>query len=195
MADEQTPEIATPAGPPTEATPGPDGTEATTPEPATTEPAKTEAKITPETYGEFALPEGMPVDGPLLDQFKAVAAETGLSQEQAQKLVELHARSVQGHMEAHAAAVKGWTEAAKADKEIGGDRYEETRHVVGTVLATFGSPELIALLDGTGLGEHPDVIRFTARVGKAMLEDGPAKVRQPDAGPRDHAKILYPDMN
>ena len=38
-------------------------------------------------------------------------------------------------------------------------------------LNQFGTPELVNLLNHTGLGSNPEFVRFCAKVGKAMAED------------------------
>ena len=36
---------------------------------------------------------------------------------------------------------------------------------------TSSTPELVAALDSTGLGNHPELVRMCVRIGKAMRED------------------------
>src|SRR5215813_4406120 len=54
--------------------------------------APAENKPAPADYKDFTLPEGMTVDQDTATSFKAVVKEYGLSQEQAQKLVDMQAQ-------------------------------------------------------------------------------------------------------
>jgi len=65
-----------------------------------------------------------------------------------------------------------WAESAKTDKEFGGDKLPESLMSAKKALEAFGTPELKTLLNESGLGNHPDVIRFMVRAGKAISEDG-----------------------
>lgn len=129
----------------------------------------------PESYEAFNLPEGVKLEGADLETFTGFAKELNLSQEQAQKLLdrELALRQdIETRVNAEAdAAIKGWLEAARADKEFGGEKFDENVAVARKALETFGTPALKAMLDSSGLGNHPEAIRFMYRVGKAISED------------------------
>ena len=57
----------------------------------------------------------------------------------------------------------------------------------------FGTPELKTFLNDTGLGNHPELVRWAFRVGGALSEDGIVKGRQGDGTSSDDlAAILYP---
>ena len=81
----------------------------------------------------------------------------------------------------------------KTDAEIGGDKLPENLAVARKALETFGTPELKALLNESGLGNHPEVIRFFYRSGKAISED--RVIRGGAAGqPTDPAKRMFPNQ-
>src|SRR5690606_10660949 len=75
----------------------------------------------PEKY-ELKLPEGSPLDKAAVEQFEATAKELGLTNEQAQKLIEhnsqLLAKHVESQIQAHTEQVTKWADAVKADPEI-----------------------------------------------------------------------------
>ena len=135
---------------------------------------QTEEQV-PEQYADFAFEEGKALDAELADDIKATAKELGLTQSQAQKLADLalkrteSAQSKQAEMLAQAR--DEWAGQAKADKEFGGDAIEANLATARKALDTFGTPELKALLNESGLGNHPEVIRFFYRSGKAISED------------------------
>lgn len=166
-------------------------TAATTAAATTTEakPEATEAKTgAPEAYADFKLPDGYTLDAELGTEFKATAKALNLTQEQAQQLFDLGIKSNQSSaakIQAMAATAKAqWQAESEADKEIGGAQAKENRAVAAAALDKFGTPELKKLLDESGLGQHPELIRWAYRVGKATQNDTfvPAsKSKQADA--------------
>jgi hypothetical protein len=69
--------------------------------------------------------------------------------------------------------------------------------VAKKALDAFGTTELRSLLNESGLGNHPEVIRFMFRAGKAISEDSMVtgtKGEAKSAGPRsfnDLADAMY----
>lgn len=129
----------------------------------------------PEKYEDFTLPEGMTAS-PVLTEFATLAKELNLPQEAAQKVVDLAGRmqaenvtAVQAQIDAQA---EKWGEDSKADKEFGGEAFDENLAIAKTALDKFGTPELKSLLNQSKLGNHPEVLRFFVRAGKAISQDG-----------------------
>lgn len=168
-------------------------TTATTSAPAPDTQPATQQPAAPEAY-EFKMPDGVEIDKAAADEFTAIAKELKLAPEAAQKVADVGAKMAQRQAEAHANLVTSWAEAVKADKDIGGDKLEQTLAVSRKAVEAFGSPELKELLDSTGLGNHPAVVRAFFNAGKAISEDGIVK-GTPPAGPNDPAKTLFPSMN
>ncbi|HGM6654497.1 MULTISPECIES: peptidase [Serratia] len=142
----------------------------------------------PEKY-EFTPPEGQELDANALAVFEPIAKELGLSQEQAQKLVDIYPQIQQQQAEAWSKQVSDWGEQVKADKEIGGDKFNASVGAAQRALDQFGNPELREYLNASGLGNHPALVRFCAKVGKAMAEDTFVVPNQ--GGQRSAADILY----
>jgi len=125
---------------------------------------------------EFKLPDGVKLEGESLEELKTLAKESGLTQEQAQKLADLGAKQAQSFAnqiaEQQKAVTAEWETQARTDKEFGGDKLDENLGVAKKALDTFGSPGLKEMLVKTGLGNHPEVIRLLVKTGKAISEDG-----------------------
>lgn len=119
---------------------------------------------------DFKLPDGVEPDQKTLDEFTKVAKELKLSPENAQKLVDLRSAAVTAAKEQHAATVKGWADEVKADKDLGGDKLAESLATAKKAI-DLGPPELKALLEESGLGNHPAVFKWAHTVGKALSED------------------------
>lgn len=177
---------ANPAGTvdPTAATPA---TTASTTDPKATEP------VVPESY-ELKMPDGVQLDSAAAEEFTAIAKELKLDQAAAQKLADIGAKMATRQAEAHAQLVETWTEQVKTDKDIGGDKLDENLGVARKAIDTFGSPELKALLNSTGLGNHPEVVKLAFKVGKAISEDR-FVTGSPKGAETDMAKKLFPNMN
>lgn len=146
----------------------------------------------PEKY-EFHAGEGVELDAEALKDFEPVARELNLTNEQAQKLVDAYPKILAGVQQRQAdawqAQTEEWAATVKADKEIGGDKLTANLGVAQRALDTFGTPELKEYLNGTGLGNHPELVKAFVKVGKAMSEDG--VVTGKESGQRSAAEVLY----
>jgi len=152
----------------------------------------------PEKY-EFKAPEGTTFDPVLLGEFESVARDLNMTNEAAQKLVETMGPKVTAQVVAAQQAQfqqmnNGWIEATKTDKEFGGDKLTENLAVAKKALDATATPELRTLLNETGLGNHPEVIRHFLKIGKALSEDGfvPGGTA-PNSG-KSAAAVLYPNQ-
>lgn len=126
----------------------------------------------PEKY-EFKAPEGEVYDPQMIEEFSTAARAANLSQDAAQTLIETMAPALANRQQAQINAIhQQWAEASRADKEFGGDALKENLAIAKKAIATFSTPELAKLLEDTGLGNHPEILRTFVRVGKAISEDG-----------------------
>lgn len=148
----------------------------------------------PEAY-DLKMPEGVELDQAAAAEFTAIAKELKLDQAAAQKLADVGAKMAQRQVEAHAKLVESWAEQVKTDSEIGGDKLAENLGVARKALEAFGTPELRDVLNATGLGNHPEVIRAFYKVGKAISEDRFVGGAPKSGAANDPAKTLFPNMN
>jgi hypothetical protein len=168
------------------------------PAPAAAEEAKApaEAPKAPEAY-EFKAPEGRVFDSEVMASYSQVAKELNLSQESAQRLLDaVGPKMAERQMAMIEATRNGWADNSKSDREFGGEKLSENLGVAKKALDAFGTAELRTLLNETGLGNHPELIRFMFRAGKAISEDRmvTGAATQVKAGPRsfaDLAEALY----
>jgi hypothetical protein len=153
----------------------------------------------PEEYADFVVPEGMTLDTEVTDELKALAKEKNLGQEDTQKFVDLGTKIVQKvetqYREQIATVQAGWLEATKTDKEFGGDKLQENVAVAKQALDTFGTPELSKLLNESGLGNNPEIIRAFYRVGLKMAPDRLVPGTTKPAGGATAEKAFYPSMD
>jgi hypothetical protein len=141
--------------------------------------AKADAEVAdkvPEEYAEFKIPDGMKLDQNMLKEALPLFKEMGLSQTKAQQLVDLYSAKigpafVKAHLDAWNVQKESWKADCKADKEIGGDKFDGSVADAVRVLNTIGTPELKKVFDEYGLGNHPEFVRVFARMSKHMKED------------------------
>lgn len=129
------------------------------------------AEGAPEQY-EFTPPEGKEFSPEVIGAFSDVARELNLTNEQAQAAIDKLAPAFAAReAQAMEQAREAWAGEASSDKEFGGEKFTENLSVAKKAVDAFASPELRALLEETGLGNHPEVIRVFYRAGKAISED------------------------
>ena len=150
-------------------------------------------------YEAFNIPDGQGVDEEKLSKFTEAATAAKLSQEDAQSFVDLYVDAVkeagEEHVKAWADVQAKWVNDAKEDKEIGGDKFQETIVTAKTALKVLGNEQLIEALNVTGMGNHPEFIRFFAKVGRAIGEDGVHFGRGEAKETTPIANRLFPNQN
>lgn len=130
----------------------------------------------PEKYELKSPIESEQLDEGVLGHFTDVARELNLPNAAAQKLIDKLAPALREQSAAAVTSmVNDWEAASRADKEIGGDKLRENLAIAQKALS-LGSPELRKFLGpvkdgGTGLGSHPEILRWALKVGKALSED------------------------
>ncbi len=143
------------------------------------------AMVAPEAY-DLKAPEGMDFDADALAIAEPIFREMNLDNESAQKLTTAYAqiapqiaeKAVTADRAAQEAAVvagrKAWADEAKADPEIGGANWDASIAASARALDRLGAPKgspFRELLNASGLGNHVEMIRMFANVGKAIGED------------------------
>lgn len=149
----------------------------------------------PEKY-EFKAPENIVVDEATLGAFSEIAKELDMPQEAAQKILDKMGPAMAAKSsEAIANLHKSWGEQTKTDKEFGGEKLNENLAVAKKALDAFGTPELRTLLNQSGLGNHPEIIRAFFKAGKSISEDRMVSSGTGgQSGSRDLSKALYPNQ-
>jgi len=192
-APNQTPD---PAQTPTPNTPDLSPTPAPTPESAPAPAAPTpEAPKVPEKYEAFTLPDGATFEGPPLETFSTLAKEAGLSQELAQKFVDMHLGFLGQQQEGYLAAMqeqeKTWGAELLNDPEIGGAKYDESVSKANRVLKTFDTDgSLFKLISDAMLTKNPTIMKFMVRVGQAIGDDALVDGKTPKVLPRDQPAYI-----
>lgn len=143
----------------------------------------------PEKYADFTIPDGVTIDAKAVEAFTPVLKKHNLSQEAAQELVNVYAQNMAASSATYVEQLKDdnfaleqvgfvlghqrdvWSKALKTDSEIGGKDYDKNVKTAQRAIARFGSPQFKAVLERTGLGNHPEFVRFCLKAGHVVSED------------------------
>jgi len=156
------------------------------------------SQTVPDTYADFAMPEGVELNETALADASPLFKELNLTQDQAQKVIDLYAKQVQAGSQNQADAFtqlkSDWFDQSKNDCEFGGDKFEENVKVAQSAITKYGTPELKQLLEEHGVGNHPELIRFMVRVGRTLGEDVPGGNGSAPSKAKDRVAVLYPNI-
>lgn len=149
----------------------------------------------PESYEAFTLDEGLTLEGDALQAVQALGKELNLPQEQAGKVASLAAqaaKSVADQVAAAAAEQKAtWANDAKADKEFGGDKFNENLGVAKQALDAFGNKDFVKFLNDTGLSAHPEMIRTLWKIGQQIKPDNIETGEPATSKPKSDAEVFF----
>lgn len=159
---------------------------------------ETRVEGAPETY-DFKAPEGKAYDSALLESLSSSAKAANLTQDAAQKLLDgMAPKLVERQLEQVKQVQNQWVETSKVDPEFGGVKLQENLGIAKKALDQFDpvpagqtTTALRTLLETTGFGNHPDVVRLLYRAGKAISEDKFVSGASISEKPRDIGAILY----
>lgn len=89
--------------------------------------------------------------------------------------------------------ISAWGDELKADKDFGGEAFDKNVATAIKGLEAVGSPELRQMLDQTGLGSHPEIVRAFKKVGE-LVADAPFATGAQPAQSASPAARMYPNM-
>lgn len=175
-------------------------------EPKTVEEPKSVAEgekpeLTLDSY-EVKLPEGFTADESLISDFKKMALEDKLPPASAQKYVDMYANAAQGMMkqltDQHAAAQAAWQKEIFAMPEFQGERLTQSKAILGRAMEEYGSPEARTILNESGLGNHPALVKYLLNLAEGLVEGTSVPAGKPTANgkgaPRTAGELFYPEM-
>ena len=124
---------------------------------------------------EFEIPEGVELSDEDKTQWSETFKELGLTRAQAAALVANQSASALAQAEAtREFLVQQQTEhleAAKADKEIGGDKWDESVTLANKGLEALQGSAIKDLILQTGNANNPEMIRELRRIGLMTKDD------------------------
>ena len=173
---------------------------------------QSEEPAPPPTYDPFTLPEGVSLDQERVNKFNEILGELERSgkadhaavQQFGQKAVEFHIEEVKKavtdvtslYQQTWERQKTEWKDSFLKDPEIGGNRFQTTVDAARNFIRTHGGTpeqqqEFRNVMESSGLGNHPAVIRLLANAGAAMKEGVPLATVKPVSPPKSKTATLY----
>ena len=215
QAPTTTPVATPPTTPTADATPP---TDPTNPSDPATPPAKTDAPVVPETYAAFKAPDNYTLDPAAIAEAAPIFKELGLTQDQAQRLVDAQIKREIALAKAPDKAVtdlrnqwRGQVEAdadlrATVDKNSGKTGMDAVKINIARTLAVLPVDLQVEFKDAmnlTGAGDHPAFVKAFNKLAAFVTEGshvtgaGPSPQGQVKPGAPskpDIAAAMYPTL-
>ncbi len=190
-------------------------TETVTPAPTTEPEAPTAPAKAPDAYTDFKAPDGYTLSKDALDAALPVFKELGLTQDQAQKLVDIQIQrdlaAAKAPQSAYETLRTDWQAKTKSDSELlratNGNAVglDAVKLDIGRAYAALPpalATEMKAAMDLTGAGDHPAIIKGLWKLaafvteGKHVAGGGPSPAGQakPGSAPPTAAAAMYPNL-
>jgi hypothetical protein len=181
-------------------------------------PAKTDAPVVPEAYAAFKAPDNYTIDSTAIAEAAPIFKELGLTQDQAQKLVDIQIKrdiaNAKAPMDAVETLRKEWrgkTEAdaelkATVDKNSGKTGMDAVKINIARTLAVLPVDLQVEFKDAmnlTGAGDHPAFVKAFNKLAAFVTEGshvagkGPSAEGQVKPGTStrpDVAAAMYPTL-
>lgn len=177
-----------------------------------TEGVQTDDPAPPPTYEPFKLPEDIKLDEARVSDFTKLLSELELDgkanhdavQQFGQKAVEFHISEVKKAVDDYQKVIydtwdkqkTDWKDQFLKDPEIGGNRWETTVTAARNFIRNHGGTaeqqaEFRTVMETSGLGNHPAVIRTLANAYRDLQEGKPLAATLPVQAPKSKTQTLY----
>ena len=141
-------------------------------------------------------------DEGILDPFKDFSHEIGLTQDQAENVLGLFNQIDENNEEQQEQEIKDMeTQTTIELQREWGRNFDGNLDYAKRAYAQFASSELSEVLDGTGLGNHPEMIRAFSKIGQMLGEEslavgtGLGKSQQSPQMAQEEIQNLYSDKD
>ena len=153
---------------------------------------KKESSNAPEKYEDFKVPEGFNFNEEALGEYKDLAKELDLSQENAQKLVDYQIKLMQKQQATIDEYAKKEAETWKAETQKAFSKEEIADAVRGFKSAPQDVQNMLA---ACGFDNHKSFVEFFMHVGKSIKEDKFEEGKPGGVVEKSAASVLYPGLN
>ncbi len=144
---------------------------------------------------ELSLPENSLLSKEVINEITEYAKAENLSPAQAQKLLERESNAISNYhqqiTENAKAQTQTWFNEVKNDRELGGENFNQTAEYAKRAMDTFGNDKLKEIFNVTGGGNHPEIVRFCAKIGKMIANDKLIHGQNHIGGGVSAAEVLY----
>lgn len=157
---------------------------------------ETEQKTAAEVKYELKLPEGSPLAAEKVEEVVAFAKERGLSNEQAQAVLERESKAVSAFAETQKTQViesnKKWFEELKSNKDFGGEKLSETGQLAFRAGKELFGEGFMQILKEANLNHYPPLVLGLAKYGKMISNDTFVHSSAPAKSEKSAQEIFYP---
>lgn len=150
-----------------------------------------------QVYTGFKLPEGIKLADEDVGRYTGILGKHGVTQEAGQELIDMHLAELtkatqaieKRQLDVFQSTREDWKQQYREDPEIGGNRQATSmKNAVDTINKIFdGRPaqrdEFLKMLDWSGLGDHPEMIRSLNLIHNIIRKQQPQIVAPPVAAP------------
>lgn len=201
-----TPPVQAPPAPadapkPAETPKASDAKPAETPRASLIADAKGEAPAEPAKAVEFKIPDGTAFGPKALGEFKSAVDALGIPADKAQALLDKvlpasAAEAAESAKKQIAEVEQKWADEFRADKVIGGAKFDASMKKIGYVIDKFGSPELREFLRDTGVGNSRELgqllVKFYDAVhGHEVITSTPPMSSSTPVSREQQLEVLY----
>ena len=149
----------------------------------------------PEAY-EIPVPDGLPKNENFLNEFRGIAHQAKLTQEQVNAVSAWWNSNLQKGIELQGKIQEESEKVLRAEWK--GD-YDHNMEIAKRALNQFGGDELTEFLEKTRLGDNPVIVKTFVEIGKAISEDvfrsGKNKPQEVKRTPGGTPILNFPSMN
>lgn len=150
-------------------------------------------QVAPDEYADFELAEGTEINAETLTGFKELAKAANLTQDQAQKFVDMQQAQQTAQADQLITTGAEWLTAAKS--HFGESKFDEATAIAGKGLEyMFGddSVEIKQVLNNTQLGNNVAFIKAFHKIGEMVSEGTFIPGSQGQHTKKTAAQVLYP---
>jgi len=123
----------------------------------------------PESHENYELGDYAPEQ---TEDFRNLAHQLGLNNEQAQHLYNAYVESIDGMQNQDAQAFEQFeVENLKALQTEWGDNFNGNLELARRAFMNFATPEAVEVIEKTGLGNHPEILKVFSQIGSMLQED------------------------
>jgi len=123
----------------------------------------------PETHENYDMGE---YDPETTEDFRQLAHQIGLNNDQANVLFDAYVNAIAGQQEQEQSAFEQFeVENTQALQKEWGGSFDKNVELARRAFMNFATPEAVEIMEQTGLGNHPEILKVFSRIGELLQED------------------------
>ena len=123
----------------------------------------------PETHENYDMGEYAPES---TEDFRQLAHQIGLNNDQANVLFDAYVNAIAQQQEQEQSAFEQFeVENTQALQKEWGGSFDKNVELARRAFMNFATPEAVEIMEQTGLGNHPEILKVFSRIGELLQED------------------------